>query len=163
MFFAGFGLARSTELVDLPGDPEASRKGVTGRIIKACLQQHLPAVLEEGMTFQHDNGPTFKSRVVQDWLRNWAYREGITLAEWPPYSPDLNPIENLWSILKQRICERYPELVVLKKSAAAKNRLIEAAKEVWDELEDDLFENLLNSMPRRLQALRRANGWYTRY
>lgn len=163
MFFGGFGLTISTDLVALKGDPRSRRKGVTGRVIKACLERQLPEVLVEGMTFQHDNGPTFTSTIVQEWLQDWAYREGITLADWPPYSPDLNPVENLWSILKQRICDRYPELAYLKKSEAAKNRLIEAAKEVWDELEDEIFENLLNSMPKRIQALREAKGWYTRY
>jgi hypothetical protein len=65
MFFGAFTLDRATDLVCLDGDPEADRGGVTGRIILECLQQHLPEIIEEGMTFQHDNGPTFKSHLVQ--------------------------------------------------------------------------------------------------
>lgn len=33
---------------------------------------------------------------------------GITRLDWPPYSPDLNPIENIWAIIKQHIASRMP-------------------------------------------------------
>lgn len=43
------------------------------------------------------------------------------------------------------------------------DRLIRAAVEVWEGLEVRMFENLLDSMPRRMQAVIAANGWYTKY
>lgn len=134
MFFSAFTIDRATDLVCLFGDPQAGRGGVTARIILECLQQHLPEIIEEGMVFQHDNGPRFKSHLVQRWLRKYASREGVMLVEWPPYSPDLNPIKSLWAILKERICKRYPELAELLKNMAAEDRLIECAEELWREL-----------------------------
>ena len=98
MFFAAFCLERATGLIPLDGDPAAKRNSVTGRIILECLKTHLPEVIDDGMTFQYDNGPTYKARIVQRWLRSYTRREGVFLPSWPPYSPDLNPIESLWAI-----------------------------------------------------------------
>jgi hypothetical protein len=101
--------------------------------------------------------------MVQDWLKNYARREGVVLPDWPPYSPDLNPIENLRKLLKEHICQGYPELADLPKSQGSLDRLIEAAQEVWGEFEDDLSENLVNSMSKRIKAVIDGNGWYTKY
>ena len=83
--------------------------------------------------------------------------------DWPPYSPDLNPIENLWSVLKQAIYERYPELEHAIASVQTLERLIEAAMEVWEVVEQRVHYNLSDSMPRRVAAVIIAEGWYTKY
>ncbi len=82
---------------------------------------------------------------------------------WPPYSPDLNPIENLWSVLKQLIYERYPELEHANDTADTLERLIAAAMEVWELVEQRVHYSLSDSMPHRVQAVIEAEGWYTKY
>jgi transposase len=163
MFFGAIHYDKPSRIVPLAGDPESERGGVTGRIILSCLQSYLPGLVEEGETFQHDNARTYKCRKVQNWLLPWARRTGVFLADWPPYSPDLNPIENLWKVLKKRICDRYPEIAAYPKSAAALARLIEAAEELWSEVEDEVVKNVIKSMPDRLNACYNANGYYTKY
>jgi hypothetical protein len=58
---------------------------------------------------------------------------------------------------------KYPELAGMPKNEAAMNALIRAAIIVWEDLEEGMLDHLLLSMPRRLQAVIDAGGWYTKY
>jgi transposase len=39
-------------------------------------------------------------------IRKYLMEQGITMMDWPPYSPDSNPVENLWATLKRKIYEK---------------------------------------------------------
>jgi transposase len=80
----------------MDSDPNARRKGVTARIYQEVLNQHLLPMLQFGTIFMHDNAPIHTAHLIRDFLN--AYR--IDVMDWPPYSLDLNPIENLWALLK---------------------------------------------------------------
>lgn len=53
-----------------------------------------------------DNAPVHTAYIVRQVLENLY----IQVMVWSPYSPDLNPIENLWVIMKQEIYKLHPEL-----------------------------------------------------
>ena len=58
----------------------------------------------------------------------------------------------------------YPE--VMKNNSEldeARTELEEALQSTWNALSDSLFEGLVESMPRRIQALLGAKGWHTKY
>jgi len=70
--------------------------------------------LPEQWYFLHDNDKKFTSHVVKALL----HRKGVIALEFPPYSPDLNPIENLWSVL-QRAVEKHNCTTGVGKSSCA--------------------------------------------
>ncbi|VVT43788.1 uncharacterized protein SAPINGB_P000146 [Magnusiomyces paraingens] len=163
MFWGVISFSSRSSLWPLHGDPTSARGGVTSHCILECLQDQPPKIAQSGSIFVQDNAPTHKARIVQNWLREWAEQNGVTLVDLPPYSPDLNPIENIWKLLKEEICKRLPELSLLPQNNQSLNKLGEAAVEVWEDFHQDLINKLVLSMPRRLQAVVDANGWYTKY
>lgn len=83
--------------------------------------------------------------------------------EWPPHSPDLNLIENLWALLKAKVYELYPELERAPDTEETLQQLIEAAKEAWQAIDERVLRTLCYTMPHWVQAILRADGWYTNY
>ena len=68
------------------------------------LEQNLqPSIndfkLGQRCIFMYDNDPKHTSGLIKDWLK----RKRIQTLPWPPYSPDINPIENLWEELEQGV------------------------------------------------------------
>ena len=72
-----------------------------------------------------DNAPIYKAHAVQAWFCDMA----IELVNQPPYLPDLNPIENLWKMLKAKIIELHPELITIKDNNITQAHLILCAQE----------------------------------
>src|SRR6185312_8139279 len=107
------------------------------------LEKQLLTIYEPGNIFMQDNAPVHMANHVQGWLREWAGDNGVELLDWPPYSPDLNPIENLWKVLKERIAKRYPELATLKTNKESLRRLERAAIDIWEDIEDSILKNLV--------------------
>ena len=84
--------------------------------------------------------------------------------EWPPYSPDLNPIEHCWKRLKEKLQNQHPELKTCGGGKAAiQAKLREVLPEVWDQIESDYLHSLCRSMCTRVNAVIQAKGWYTKY
>lgn len=81
----------------------------------------------------------------------------IEVMKWPFCSPDLNPIEQLWAIMKDWITEHSPDYT----RDQAENKFI--IEEIWDAILLEHLYNLAASMPDRMQAVVDANGWHTRY
>jgi len=84
--------------------------------------------------------------------------------DWPPYSPDLNPIEHAWPMLKATLQREYPDIATMRGGPnAVKRKLAEVLPDVWRSLSADFFQILCDSMPRRVAAVRANKGWYTKY
>jgi hypothetical protein len=98
----------------------------------------------------HDNDKKFKSLLVQQWLFN----NGVDVLDFPPYSPDLNPIENLWQTLARAVedhqCNTVPSLQ-------------DAVAEELEKVDKHHLGNLIRSMPERCAAVIAAKGWHTKY
>ena len=85
--------------------------------------------------FQHDNDPKHTSRDVRNDLE--MKLRGHVL-QWPLYSPDLNPIENIWAYLKHNVEKRVKGMVVQKKSVT-QEVFITLVKEEWERIPDELI------------------------
>ena len=79
--------------------------------------------------------------------------------DWPPYSPDLIPIENLWALLKKESYKVYPDLNSLEgKGDEAESKLFGILQEAWGNIREGVIDGLVQSMPRRVAALIAAEG-----
>ena len=126
-------------------------KTLMKKILVAHLLPSAKRLFKKGQWwFQQDNDPKHKSHLVQDWIKG----KGIDVLDWPPYSPDLNPIENLWSDLKRRVEKRNPKNI---------EKLAEFLKEEWKATDAELIQKLVHSMPKRCATVVEKNGWMSGY
>jgi hypothetical protein len=91
MVWAAIWGKNRSDLVRLERDFEAKKQGYTATSYIALLDKVMPTIWEPGLTFMHDNAPIHSAKKVTKWLQDNA----IPSMEWPPYSPDLNPIEHM--------------------------------------------------------------------
>lgn len=100
-----------------------------------------------------DNSAIHRARVTREWYKR---HPRLSLLSHPPYSPDLNPIENMWALK-------------VKNWQYGKDRHLEAlvahAFRSWVELGNtpEVTENCVLSMPRRLQAVIDNEGRWTKH
>ena len=125
----------------------------------ALLEEHLLPEIQAArdihgidMTFMQDNAPCHKTKKVMDFFET----NGVTTLDWPAQSPDLNPIENLWAVIKRRRLRKYG-------IPHTKQELIEQIFETWEDLDENLLEVLSSSMLSRLNECLRLGGRPTKY
>ena len=70
--------------------------------LREKLQLHM--AVNQCSVLIHDDPPCHRSKVVQSFLD----QQRINVLEWAGNSPDLNPIENLWSTMKRKVAEQQP-------------------------------------------------------
>lgn len=159
MFWAGFEENMHTELIAVDRDPESAQERVTGAIIHDLYHTQLPLLLRNEDIFMHDKASVHWAVIVKKLLIELR----IEIMNWPPYSPNLNPIENLWAIMKREIYWLHPELKHTDDTEITHQQLIIAAKKAWQSIGHEILYNLSITMPNRVQAVINADGWYTKY
>lgn len=95
--------------------------------------------------FQQDNAPCHKAKITMDWFKS----NNIPLLDWPPTSPDINPIENIWSIIDR-------DLQNYKITTAQELKC--AIKEIWSKITINECSSLVKSIPNRIKCILKAKG-----
>ena len=85
------GRVGRSPLIIMERDPDAAKNGYSASsyietLTRGLLPQYCP-----GQIFMQDNAPIHNAKYAKGFLE----KHGIRTIEWPPYSPDLNPIEHL--------------------------------------------------------------------
>jgi transposase len=127
-------------------------------LYKSILEDELMKTIEyyqldpSRCIFQQDNDPKHRSKSVQQWITDQSFE----VLEWPPQSPDLNPIEHLWSHLKRQLntYESVPKGML---------ELWERVECEWNKIDPEVCMNLIKTMPRRIDAVLQAKGRWTKY
>ena len=102
--------------------------------------------------FMHDGAPCHQAKLVKEWL---TAKKIEVLGPWPGNSPDLNPIDNLWYILKREVAKHHPTSL---------EDLKQIIRQVWcREITQEFSKKLVNSMPKRLQEVIKNNGYHIKY
>ena len=130
-------------------DAELYSKILRGELMDTLSYYHMDS---STVIFLHDNDPKHTSQTTQDMLDHL----GISTMMFPSYSPDLNPIENYWKHLKSKLRSK-------RQIYADIDELWEAVEEEVAKVNKDLCQNLIASMPERVQAVINAKGGYTHY
>nr|KAF6360135.1 hypothetical protein mMyoMyo1_011093 [Myotis myotis] len=104
--------------------------------------------------FQQDNAPCHGAHIVQECFQE--HEGDFTLLRWPPPSPDLNPIKDLWDEVKRAIRQLVPQTSNLTEMDSAINQ-------AWYQIRLITFQHLVESMPRRITAALKAKGGPMKY
>ncbi|CAK1601121.1 unnamed protein product [Parnassius mnemosyne] len=150
MVWRGICLGARMELVIVTGGTMTA-----DRYIRDILEEYVvpfaPFIGDDFILMQ-DNARAHSAQSAQAYLSH----VGIPVMQWPANSPDMNPIEHVWDLLKRRVKSRMPPPNNL-------NELGNALLEEWERLPQEIIDNIICSMPRRMETVIRARGGNTRY
>lgn len=120
------------------------------KILEENLKPSLRKMNMSGYIFQQDNDPKHTSKTAKRYFQ----MKKMKMLEWPPQSPDLNPIEHLWTILDEKIP---------MDSRKNLNDFWQGIQTAWDAIPQQVLHNLVESMPKRLMAVIENHGGHTKY
>ena len=106
-----------------------------------------------------DNTSIHTAYKVQDWFKE----QRIPCVDWPLCSPNLNPIEHVWKVLKKTVLDLHPELEDIRGEENICQALGTALQEAWSLIPKEYFDRLIESMEARVKAVIKAKGWHTKY
>ena len=106
-------------------------------ILSRCLPSADKVYGENKWRFQHDNSPCHTAYSVKEWIKENVHE----VIDHPPQSPDLNPIELIWAIMKGYVSNSMPK---------SKDELCDAVHEAWDRISEETCFNCIEHTRKNL-------------
>ncbi|GFU97398.1 transposable element Tcb2 transposase [Trichonephila clavipes] len=124
-------------------------------IIADQLHPYMASVFPAGNgMFQQDNAPCHKAKIVLEWFQE--HDAEFQLMSWPPNSLDFNQIEHIWDVMGRQLRVQRPPMHNI-------SDLRDRCLNIWYNLSLAIYQGLVASMPRRVEAVLHAKGGSTRY
>ena len=114
------------------------------------IEMTLRCVLTDGLYLY----ACFRAMPYSKSSRTFLECKGISVLEWPGNSPDINPIENVWNIIKKVIGNQFP---------CKREEMWDRVCDAWYSVATSVLEELYNSMPRKIADLYKTKGHATKY
>lgn len=158
-----FEVTGTTDMVSsfVVGTTKSKRGGVTSM---EYAYDVLPLLFKEGKrlfqgkpwTFQQDGDGAHISKLTLKQLEDLGSEHNVhVMLDWPPMSPDLSPIENLWALLDMKVEATHPTTL---------EQLRAHMRKAWEELsEGEVVRHLFHSMPRRMKLVLEKGGGLIEY
>lgn len=146
MVWGGFSSKGKTDLVVIRGKVDSKKYQEIMESVQATIKDLHPA----GFILQQDGATPHTSKSTKEWLsaNKW------NVSDWPANSPDLNPIENIWGMMKKAIEKKKPKDL---------EELVIIIQEIWITLTPEYLLNLVNSMQMRINKCIELKGNSTGY
>lgn len=119
------------------------------KIIKKKMPQ-MRQLYPRGYIWQQDGSGVHRAIIIKDFIQD---KMPATIA-WPPYSPDLSPIENIWGWLKAKVSKDMPKTVLKMKKSIRKH---------WNSIDQDFLRPYFQSLPRRMEMVIENEGGKINY
>ena len=136
--------------IDLHFYKEKTNSDVYINILKRYIPK-IKELVQDPFIIIRDNASYHCSQQTKEWIKKNKVKE---ILDWPPNSPDLNPIENVWGIIKREL---------QKENISKRSILINRIKEIYENIPYKYIENIVESFVTRLQRCIDLEGDRTGY
>ena len=150
MIWAGISKIGKFPLVFIESGVRINAHYYIENVLKPVVKVHGERMYpNRNWTFQQDSAPAHKAKITQAWCRS-NLSNFISTSEWPPCSPDLNPMDySIWGILEARVnAKRHKSIEALRATLTRE----------WEKLSMENVRAAIDAWPKRLKGVRKAKG-----
>lgn len=125
-----------------------TNKTINAQEYTSILSKHLLPCMPEGsrFRFQQDNAAPHKAKHTSEWLAQFGVN---VLPDWPPYSPELNPIEHVWSWMAAFVNSQGP---------INRSELKRAIRMAWQKIPQSTIKSYIAHLPTVCRQIIDAGG-----